>query len=75
MFSATLVVKAMTSWLSVRSSSLHRSRLKAARGLHLLQILAAAPALGAKRLAGEQFDLQPDFQLALFAPDLPHFGA
>src|SRR5256885_2092826 len=29
MFSATLVVKAMTSWLSVRSSSLQRSILKA----------------------------------------------
>ena len=33
MFSATLVVKAMTSWLSVRSSSLQRSRLNAARVL------------------------------------------
>ncbi len=31
MFSATFVVNAMTSWFSVRSSSLHRSNWKAAR--------------------------------------------
>ena len=47
--------------------------MKAARGLHLGEVLFGNNALGDERLAGEQFDLQPDFQLALLAPDLPHF--
>jgi hypothetical protein len=41
-------------------------------GLDLPEILPGHQPLGAERFAGEQFDLQPDFQLALFAPDLPH---
>ena len=28
----------------------------------------------AKRLGGEQLDLQPDLEFALFSPDVPHLG-
>ena len=51
--------------------------LHAERGaaLDLLKILAGHQPLGAERFAGEQFDLQPDFELALFAPDFPHHRA
>jgi len=52
MFSATLVVKAMTSWLSVRSSSLQRSTLKAAPALHLRKVFSRHQALSAQRFAG-----------------------
>ena len=73
MFSATLVVKAMTSWLSVFSSSLQRSSVERGPGFHLREILFRHEPSADQRLAGEQFDLQPDFQLALLAPDFPHF--
>ena len=42
--------------------------------LHLRQILLGDEALTAKRFAGQQLDLQPDFQFPLFRPDFPHGG-
>src|SRR5258705_5943506 len=44
-------------------------------GLHLREVFFGHQALSAERLAGKQFDLQPDFELALVAPDFPHRGA
>src|SRR5581483_6413324 len=41
--------------------------------LHAGKILARDKSLSAEGFAGEQLDLQPDFQLALLAPNLPHF--
>src|SRR6266446_1883351 len=41
-------------------------------GLHPSQVIFWHDARGAKGFAGEQFDLQPDLELALFAPDFPH---
>ena len=43
--------------------------------LDLLEVLARHQPFGAERFAGEEFDLQPDFELALFAPDFPHHRA
>src|SRR6266550_2167110 len=41
-------------------------------GLHSNQVLLRHNACRAKGFAGEKFDLQPELQLALFAPDFPH---
>src|SRR5438046_1809983 len=39
---------------------------------YLRQIFFRDYALRAKRFTGEQFNLQPDLEFALFAPDFPH---
>src|SRR5437764_8304026 len=41
-------------------------------GLHPSEVILRHNARRAKGLTGEKFDLQPDLQLALFAPDFPH---
>ena len=43
--------------------------------LHLLEVGFRDDALLDKRFGGKQFDLQPDLQLALLSPDVPHLGA
>ena len=43
-------------------------------GLHLLEVHLGHEPLAAKRLGGEQLDLQPDLEFALFSPDVPHLG-
>jgi hypothetical protein len=50
-------------------------RLEGRPRLHHRVILLRHDALGGQGLAGEQFDLEPYFQLALLGPDFPHFGA
>ncbi len=44
-------------------------------GLHLGEILRRHDALLDERLAGEQFDLQPDLEFVFVGPDGAHFGA
>ena len=39
-----------------------------------LEIWLEIELLAAKRLGGEQFNLQPDFELSLLSPDVPHLG-
>jgi hypothetical protein len=41
-------------------------------GFHPRKILFWHQSLSGEGFGGEQFDLEPDFQLALFAPDFPH---
>ena len=81
-FSATAVVKPMTSWLSVFSSSFWRATRPgrsanhwSAPRFHLGKIASRHDAFRDERLAGEQFDLQPDAELVFVGPDGPHFRA
>ncbi len=48
--------------------------LKAARACIRAKSAAGTMPFGDQGLGGQQLDLQPDFQLALFGPDVPHFG-
>jgi hypothetical protein len=43
--------------------------------LHLLKVGFRNDALLDKRFGGKQLDLQPNLQLALLGPDVPHLGA
>src|SRR5438552_3028746 len=46
--------------------------IKGRARLHLSQILFWNQALRRESFTGKQFDLQPDFEFALLAPDFPH---
>ena len=72
MFSETLVVKATTSWFSVRSSSRQRSMVKEALSFICLRCFLGR-ILVAKCLGREQFDVRP---IRVFAarPNVPHLG-
>ena len=79
-FSATAVVKPMTSWLRVFSSSFWRATRPGKSANHLSaprfdfgEIGARHDAFLDQRFAGEQFDLKPEPELVFVGPDGPHF--
>jgi len=42
-------------------------------GFHQIEVLLGDDSLGDEGFRGQQFNLQPNLELALFAPDVPHF--
>ena len=79
-FSATAVVKPMTSWLRVFSSSFWRDDEAGQIGEPFVRAAFDFGEIGARHdafldqgFAGEEFDLEPETELVFVGPDGPHF--